>query len=32
MHQVALYGFVRTGMLMLSDRIGRATQPRLKLH
>jgi NADH dehydrogenase len=32
MHQVALYGFIRTGMLMLSDRIGRATQPRLKLH
>jgi NADH dehydrogenase len=32
MHQVALYGFFRTGALMLSDRIGRATQPRLKLH
>ena len=32
MHQVALYGFIRTGMLMLGDRIGRATQPRLKLH
>lgn len=32
MHQVALYGFFRTGTLMLSDRIGRATQPRLKLH
>jgi NADH dehydrogenase len=32
MHQVALYGFTRTGLLMLSDRIGRATQPRLKLH
>jgi NADH:ubiquinone reductase (H+-translocating) len=32
MHQVALYGFFRTGMLMLSDRIGRSTQPRLKLH
>jgi len=32
MHQVALYGFVRTGTLILSDRIGRATQPRLKLH
>jgi NADH dehydrogenase len=32
MHQVALYGFFRTGLLMLSDRIGRATQPRLKLH
>jgi len=32
LHQVALYGFFRTGMLMLSDRIGRTTQPRLKLH
>ena len=32
MHQVALYGFFRTGLLMLSDRIGRSTEPRLKLH
>lgn len=32
LHQVALYGFFRTGMLIVSDRIGRATQPRLKLH
>ncbi|QIB49739.1 NAD(P)/FAD-dependent oxidoreductase [Pseudomonas sp. OIL-1] len=32
MHQMALYGLPRTMMLMLSDRIGRSTEPRLKLH
>ncbi|PTQ67695.1 NAD(P)/FAD-dependent oxidoreductase [Pseudomonas sp. GV071] len=32
MHQMALYGVFRTLMLMLSDRIGRGTEPRLKLH
>jgi NADH dehydrogenase len=32
MHQVALGGVFRTGLLMLSDRIGRKTAPRLKLH
>jgi NADH dehydrogenase len=32
MHQVALAGVFRTGLLMLSDRIGRRTEPRLKLH
>lgn len=32
MHQVALYGVTRTLLLMLSDRIGRSTEPRLKLH
>lgn len=32
MHQMALYGPLRTLMLMLSDRIGRSTEPRLKLH
>lgn len=32
MHQMALYGVPRTLMLMLSDRIGRSTEPRLKLH
>lgn len=32
MHQMALYGVPRTMMLMLSDRIGRSTEPRLKLH
>lgn len=32
MHQVALYGPVRTAALMLGDRISRGTEPRLKLH
>ena len=32
MHQVALYGFFRTAMLMLGSKIGRGTEPRLKLH
>ncbi len=32
MHQIALVGFFRTGLLMLSQRIGRKTAPRLKLH
>jgi len=32
MHQMALYGAFRTFLLMLSDRIGRSTDPRLKLH
>ncbi|MBB2495422.1 NAD(P)/FAD-dependent oxidoreductase [Aquipseudomonas ullengensis] len=32
MHQMALYGIFRTALLMLSDRIGRSTEPRLKLH
>lgn len=32
LHQMALYGVARTLLLMLSDRIGRSTEPRLKLH
>jgi len=32
MHQVALHGFVRTGIIWLMDKISRAMQPRLKLH
>ncbi|MOA31926.1 NADH dehydrogenase [compost metagenome] len=32
MHQMALYGRFRTVLLMLSDRLGRSTEPRLKLH
>ena len=32
MHQMALYGPFRTLLLMLSDRLGRSTEPRLKLH
>ncbi|EKT4524613.1 NAD(P)/FAD-dependent oxidoreductase [Pseudomonas putida] len=32
MHQMALYGFFRTAMMMLGSKIGRGTEPRLKLH
>jgi NADH dehydrogenase len=32
MHQMALYGPFRTLLLMLTDRIRRSTEPRLKLH
>jgi NADH:ubiquinone reductase (H+-translocating) len=32
MHQIALYGVTRTLLVMLADRIGRSTEPRLKLH
>lgn len=32
MHQIALYGLTRTLLMMLGDRIGRSTEPRLKLH
>ncbi|MEQ7921219.1 NAD(P)/FAD-dependent oxidoreductase [Xanthomonas sp. WHRI 1810A] len=32
MHQMALYGAFRTAMLMLGSRIGRGTEPRMKLH
>ncbi|MOA57861.1 NADH dehydrogenase [compost metagenome] len=32
MHQMALYGMFRTAMLMLGSKIGRGTEPRLKLH
>jgi NADH dehydrogenase len=32
MHQVALHGIVRTGIIWLMDRISRAMHPRLKLH
>lgn len=32
LHQMALYGKFRTLLLMLSDRLGRSTEPRLKLH
>jgi len=32
MHQVALHGFIRTGVIWLMDRISRAMHPRLKLH
>lgn len=32
MHQVALHGMLRTGVIWLMDKISRAMQPRLKLH
>ncbi|WP_213878874.1 NAD(P)/FAD-dependent oxidoreductase [Pseudomonas sp. dw_358] len=32
MHQVALFGLIRTGLRVLGDRIGRSTKTRLKLH
>lgn len=32
MHQQVLYGWFKTGLLMLASRIGRTTDPRLKLH
>jgi len=32
MHQVAIYGFVKTGLVMLAGRINRWLRPRLKLH
>jgi NADH dehydrogenase len=32
MHQIALYGVFRTGLLIVGDRVGRSTEPRLKLH
>lgn len=32
MHQVALHGFLRTGVIWLMDKVSRAMQPRLKMH
>ncbi|MCH8497796.1 MAG: NAD(P)/FAD-dependent oxidoreductase [Marinobacter sp.] len=32
MHQVALHGLLRTGIIWVMDRISRAMHPRLKLH
>ncbi|HAB03964.1 MAG TPA: FAD-dependent oxidoreductase [Pseudomonas sp.] len=32
MHQMALFGFFRTALMMLGSKIGRGTEPRLKLH
>ncbi len=32
MHQVALHGMLRTGIIWLMDKISRAMHPRLKLH
>ncbi|RYY74215.1 MAG: NAD(P)/FAD-dependent oxidoreductase [Gammaproteobacteria bacterium] len=32
MHQVAIYGFLKTGLVMFAGRINRWLRPRLKLH
>jgi NADH:ubiquinone reductase (H+-translocating) len=32
MHQVAIYGFLKTGLVMFAGRINRLLRPRLKLH
>lgn len=32
MHQVAIYGFIKTGLVILAGRINRWLRPRLKLH
>ncbi|MBS3805823.1 MAG: FAD-dependent oxidoreductase, partial [Oleiphilaceae bacterium] len=32
MHQVALHGFIRTGVIWIMDRISKAMHPRMKLH
>lgn len=32
MHQVALHGYIKTALMMLSGRINRVIRPRLKMH
>ncbi|AZZ46698.1 FAD-dependent oxidoreductase [Pseudomonadaceae bacterium SI-3] len=32
MHQIALYGVARTGLMMIGDKLSTSTVPRLKLH
>ena len=32
MHQVALHGYIKTGLMMLVGQINRILRPRLKLH
>ena len=32
MHQIAIHGFIKTGLVMLAGRINRWLKPRLKLH
>ncbi len=32
MHQVAVHGLIKTGLLMLAGKINRWLRPRLKLH
>jgi NADH dehydrogenase len=32
LHQIAIHGVIKTGLIMLSGRINRWLRPRLKLH
>jgi NADH dehydrogenase len=32
MHQIALHGYIKTGLMMLVGGINRVIRPRLKLH
>ncbi|MEM6581169.1 MAG: NAD(P)/FAD-dependent oxidoreductase [Pseudomonadota bacterium] len=32
MHQIAIHGWLRTGLFLLSEKMGRVVRPRLKLH
>jgi len=32
LHQVALHGYLKTGLMTLSGRINKIIRPRLKLH
>ena len=32
MHQIALHGYIKTGLMMLVGQINRILRPRLKLH
>lgn len=32
MHQVALHGYIKTGLIMLVGRINRVLRPSMKLH
>jgi NADH dehydrogenase len=32
MHQIVLHGLLRTGLIILRDRLNKSTSPKLKLH
>jgi NADH:ubiquinone reductase (H+-translocating) len=32
MHQIAIHGLIRTGLIMLGGRLNKWLRPRLKLH
>jgi len=32
MHQIAIHGFIKTGLVMLGGRLNKWLRPRLKLH